>query len=333
MTSPLSPLVSVVTPFYNTRDFLAECIESVLAQSYEHFEYVLVDNQSADGSSAIAADYASKDSRIRLVRTPEFFSQQRNYNRALEQISPESRYCKMVQADDWIFPECLSQMVAVAEAHPSVAIVGSFQLEGRNVRCTGLPPDQKVISGKTACRLFLLENTFLFGSPTTVLYRSDIVRARKPFFAETRPHEDTEAVFDILADHDFGFVHQVLSFSRVDEQSIMGQLTTFNPELLDRYIIIKDHGRRYLTPSEYESCLDDIMLKLYRTLGWRWVVDRVSGRDERFWDYYKRTLGLLGERLDPVALARNVAIVLLKEALSPIKMLRLAKTTVAAQKK
>jgi len=48
------PLVSVVTPFYNTQAFLPECIESVLRQSYENWEYLLVDNCSTDGSGEIA---------------------------------------------------------------------------------------------------------------------------------------------------------------------------------------------------------------------------------------------------------------------------------------
>src|ERR1700739_3466819 len=104
------PLVSVVTPFFNTAPYLAECIESVLAQSYTHFEYILLDNCSTDGSSEIAASYAS-DPRIHLIRCTEFVSQLPNYNRALKKISNSSVYCKIVQADDWIFPECLQLMV------------------------------------------------------------------------------------------------------------------------------------------------------------------------------------------------------------------------------
>ena len=49
--------ISVVTPFYNTAPYLAQCIESVLAQTHRNFEYVLVDNQSTDGSAEIAASY------------------------------------------------------------------------------------------------------------------------------------------------------------------------------------------------------------------------------------------------------------------------------------
>src|SRR5713226_1044787 len=94
------PLVSVVTPFYNTAPYLAECIESVLAQSYSQFEYILMDNCSTDGSSEIAATYASREPRIRLIRCSQFVPQLPNYNRALAEISDDSIYCKIVQADD-----------------------------------------------------------------------------------------------------------------------------------------------------------------------------------------------------------------------------------------
>ena len=65
-----TPLVSVVTPFYNTRDYLAECIESVLRQTYTNWEYILVDNFSTDGSSEIAKHYADKyPDKIRLIHS------------------------------------------------------------------------------------------------------------------------------------------------------------------------------------------------------------------------------------------------------------------------
>ena len=86
------PLVSVVTPFYNTRDFLAECIESVLRQTYSNFEYILVDNCSTDGSSDIAKQYAARfPDKIRLLHTESFLSQVQNYNFALSCISPEQQ--------------------------------------------------------------------------------------------------------------------------------------------------------------------------------------------------------------------------------------------------
>jgi cellulose synthase/poly-beta-1,6-N-acetylglucosamine synthase-like glycosyltransferase len=98
MTQPIPttrPLVNVVTPFYNAATYLAECIESALAQGYADFEYVLMDNCSTDGSYNIAAAYTAHDPRIRLFRCSEFLAQLPNHGRAFLQISSASKYCKI----------------------------------------------------------------------------------------------------------------------------------------------------------------------------------------------------------------------------------------------
>ncbi len=143
-----APLVSVITPFYNTGQYIAECIESVLAQTYSHWEYILVNNQSTDASRAIAERYAQKDSRIRLLDTPKHLSQVENFEAALRYMSPKSQYCKMVLADDWLFPECVERMVALAQANPSVGIVSSYRLFGDEITGDGLPYSSTVISGR-----------------------------------------------------------------------------------------------------------------------------------------------------------------------------------------
>ena len=122
------PLVSFVTPFYNTEKYLAECIESVLAQSYQNWEYILVNNCSTDGSLEIARRYAARDQRIRLTTNSEFVGELKNYNLALRQISPYAKFVKIVQADDWIVPECTQEMVAVAVTDPDIAIVGTYAI-------------------------------------------------------------------------------------------------------------------------------------------------------------------------------------------------------------
>ena len=180
-----TPLVSVVTPFYNTREFLAECIESVLHQTYTNWEYILVDNCSTDGSTEIAKRYASQyPNTIRLIHTSSFLSQVENYNFALSRISPDSKYCKMVQADDWIFPECLRSMVELAEAHPKVGIVSAYELEGDHASLGGLPYPSPEVEGREVGRLYFQKNIHLFGTPTSLLMRSDLVRSRDPFYDE-----------------------------------------------------------------------------------------------------------------------------------------------------
>src|SRR5688572_28821121 len=116
------PLVTVVTPFYNTAEYVGECIESVLAQTYQNWDYVLVDNKSTDGSAEIAQRYAEKDKRLRVIQNKNFLTQVENYNHALRQVSPICKYCKVVQADDWIYPNCLQEMVSAAESFENVSL-------------------------------------------------------------------------------------------------------------------------------------------------------------------------------------------------------------------
>src|SRR6266853_4979230 len=120
MNSKQEPLVSVVTPVYNGESYLRECIESVLTQTYTRWEYVIVNNCSTDRTLEIAQEYAARNPRIRVHSNQRFASVIENHNISLRQISPQSKYCKVVFADDWLFPNCLMEMVKVAELYASV---------------------------------------------------------------------------------------------------------------------------------------------------------------------------------------------------------------------
>lgn len=308
------PLVSVVTPFYNTADYLGECIESVLAQTYSNFEYLLVDNQSTDGSAAIAAEYASRDSRIRVIRNAEFVGQVPNYNGALLHVSPDARYVKMVQADDCIFSECLERMVAVGEANPSAAIISSYYLSGTAVCGGGVEWPLECVPGKTASRLHLLHGRFLFGTPTTLMYRADLVRSRKPFFPENSLHEDSELCHEVMAHSDLGFVHQVLSFNRVGNSGILTSVETFNWQLLDFYIILRKVGALSLSPEELARSTRGVKREYRRLLG----ESAVFQRSREFWEYHAKGLGTVGEKLPSrVGLAPEVGRAVLKAMVHP----------------
>src|SRR5262249_49791124 len=150
------PLVSVVTPAYNEEDHIAECIESVMAQTYQNWDYTVVNNCSTDKTLEIAQRYATQDSRIRVHSNAFFLQPVANHNVALRQLSTTAKYCKMVLADDWLFPECIERMVGLAEAHPALGIVSAYGLQGAAVMWTGLPYPSTVVSGRDVCRLKFL---------------------------------------------------------------------------------------------------------------------------------------------------------------------------------
>lgn len=303
MSTTSQPLVSIVTPAYNEEEHLAECIESVLAQTYQNWDYTVVNNCSKDKTLEIARRYAAKDPRIRVRDNERFLEMIPNHNVAVRQVSPASKYCKVVLADDWIFPRCLEQMVAVAEANPSVGVVSAYEQFGEQVRIKGLPVEQNLVSGKEASRQFLLEILLLFGSQTSVLYRADLVRGRDPFYVESEMYADFEACFALLSRSDLGFVHEILTFSRPRPRSIGAVSADLGAHYGSVLGMLFTYGKQCLTSEEFEECLDRKLSEYYQFLGRRFVVER----DPSFWSYHKRTFSKLGLNYSRARLTKAAA--------------------------
>ena len=205
---PDPPLVSVVTPVYNGAAYLAECIESVLGQTYDRFEYVISDNRSTDDSLAIAQSYAERDDRLRVVAHEEHLTHHlESWNRSMRLIADDASYVKVVHADDWLFDDCLARMVALSEEHPSVGLVGAYRLDEDRVNLDGVPARTTVLPGRDVARAALLGRPwpYLFGSPTSTMVRADLVRKRERFYYEVNIHADSEVCLDVLSESDFGF--------------------------------------------------------------------------------------------------------------------------------
>ena len=313
MNPSSQPLVSVVIPVYNGAHYLAECVESIFAQTYQNWDCIIVNNCSTDDSAAIARRYAAKDSRIRVHENQKFLRAVPNHNVGLRQISTASEYCKIVFADDWIFPECLERMVAVGERHPSVGIVGAYGLEGRQVMWAGLPCPSTLVPGRKICRLLFLEDLYVFGTATSLLYRASLVRNRDPFYNESNLHADSEVCLALLRTCDFGFVHQVLTFTRVRSGSLTSFANDMNTLIAGRLHDLVTHGPDYLTQEEYESCLDRRLSEYYEFL----ARSLRRSRDKRFWNYHKKKLTDAGVGFDRVRLARAFLAKLATAALNP----------------
>ena len=263
----------------------------MLAQTYSNWEYIIVENCSTDGSRDIAERYAAGEPRIRVQTNADFVTAMENHMIGFRLMSRESRYCKVVQADDWIFPECIERMVAVAETHPSVAMVSSYRLDEEWVTLDGLPYPSTFLPGREICRRTLLDDVYVWGTPTSLLLRSDVIRGHDPFYDEVRfPHHwDTAVCYEILRDHDFGFVHQVLTFTRREEAARTAESDSLGSMRPEHLLMLKRYGRWYLDAEEYRRRLEQRTRGYYRFLGARAFLR--PGR--AFWEYHRRALSEL----------------------------------------
>ncbi len=303
------PLVSVVTPVFNGAEYLSECMESVLAQTFRHWEHIVVDNCSTDETLRIAKRYASGDERIRIVHHEEFVSALANANRGLRAISDESRYTKVLNADDFMFPRCLEEMVAVAERHPRVGIVGSYRLRDSGMLSVGLPYDTEVVPGRDAGRMNLTDGPYTLGSPSAHLFRSEIVRSRTPFYEENHISGDVEADLYVLKEWDLGFVHQVLVYSREQEGSITASHASLRAQMAAGLDLLRTFGPTFLTEAELRDVTRRTLRNYYRTLG----ADLVRGNlPEGYWAHHRHALERFGLRLSPLRVAAGAAFAILR---------------------
>ena len=297
-----SPLVSVVTPVYNGEEFLPQCIESVLAQTYRNWDFTIVNNCSTDGTLEICEKYAALDRRIRVVTNSCFLKILENHNRAVSCLSPEAKYCKVLFADDWFFPNCLEELVANAEQHPSVGIVSSYALAGDRVLWTGLPYPSHVVDGREICRRKLAGGVDVFGTPTAQLIRADLVRKRGKLYNESNLHADTEACLSVLQESDFGFVHHVLSYSRPRQNSNDTFARSFDSHILGMLAIFLKYGPLYLDQDEYRHYLGKRLKEYHRVL----AKNVLRLRSSEFWRYHNETLRACGAKIDALRVAASV---------------------------
>lgn len=305
------PLVTILTPVYNGEKYLADCIESVLAQTFTDWEYVIVNNCSTDRSLMIAESYVRRDSRIRVFSNTSFVRVIENHNIAYSLVGRQSRYAKLVSADDRIYPNCVERMVEVAERNPSAGIVGSYQLRNSTVMWQGVPRDVECMPGREACRKAFLEGLAIFGPPTSSLFRADLVRNSQPFYSTTLPYADTNAFYDYLDRCDLGFVHEVLSVERMHEASSSAISIERYEDLIAAIENILKYGPMYLTEQERASVLDRTMANYYKRLGG--AVLKLKGKS--FWRFHRSRMADLGDSLS----WRKVALAVIREIMEEFK--------------
>jgi len=116
------PLVSIISPTYNHEKYLADCIESVLNQSYPDWEMIILNDGSTDRTAEIAASYRDADSRIRLVNQENvgIFRLSETYNKGVAMATGD--YLAILEGDDCWAPNKLELQVQAMQNDPSAAV-------------------------------------------------------------------------------------------------------------------------------------------------------------------------------------------------------------------
>lgn len=145
-------LISVIVPVYNVEEYLARCVDSVLAQTYSNLEVILVDDGAKDSSGRICDEFAQKDPRVRVVHKENGgLSSARNAGIDIAR----GEFLEFVDSDDWLEPDAVESMLRLAQSHQVELVVGGrwdVSAKTGNKKKGLCPKVQEVLSGEELVR-------------------------------------------------------------------------------------------------------------------------------------------------------------------------------------
>ena len=120
----MDPLVSIIVPVYNVKPYLNRCVDSLLGQSYQNMELLLVDDGSTDGSETLCDEYAAQDARVRVLHKKNGgLSDARNAG----VDAAKGEYLSFVDGDDWVSPYYIENLYRALEQAGAGRDLESYQ--------------------------------------------------------------------------------------------------------------------------------------------------------------------------------------------------------------
>lgn len=167
MRRTVNELISIIVPVYNAEKFIHETMDSVLAQTYPHWELLLVEDGSSDGSVDVITDYMEKkkETRIRLIRQPVNQGAAKARNRGLKEAM--GRYIAYLDSDDLWVPEKLKRELAFMEEKDAAFAFTGYEFADEN----GVGTGKVVRVPDTLTFKQALSNTTIF--TTTVMFDTE----------------------------------------------------------------------------------------------------------------------------------------------------------------
>lgn len=240
-----TPKISVLMPLYDAKEFLAEAIESILNQTFQDFEFIIVDD-SSDGSYDIAKKYAEQDARIKLIKNNPPLGLRKSSNIGIKEA--KGKYIVRMEADDISLPERLERQYEFMESNPNVDVSGCYlQLFGRD---------------KSKWKYYINDDEIKAGMmwgitiahPTTFMKR-DILINKKLFYREEGfPYsEDREFFYDMRNHVTFKNLPEFLYLYRRSAGSVTQRMKSKKNELINKFIgeVFTDFGIEFIEEDLY----------------------------------------------------------------------------------
>lgn len=223
----MGDLISIIVPAYNVEQYIGECIESILQQTYSNFELIIINDGSVDNTPIIINDYAVKDSRIKLVNQKNS-GQGAARNKGIE--ASQGKYIVFIDSDDIIASTYLNDLYDTLLKSQSDIVICQFCSDIGLLNNSSEKID--IVSGKRdIMNNFYSNKCMLFVVPWNKIYKRELFENNR--FSEDGILEDEGTLYKVFYESNkIAIIDKFLYFYRIREQS------TMNSTLTDKNLIV-----------------------------------------------------------------------------------------------
>lgn len=247
--------IAIVVPAYNAAPWLAECLDSILAQSFGDWQAIIIDDGSTDNTADIAAGYTRRDERIRLMSRPNGGPSAAR-NTALDIVTAE--YVTFVDADDTLHPEALQRLMDLADGHPNIPAVACWYTARPFDTSEPLPEARpRILSAREAIIATLRRRPYHEPMSCAKAFRSDLFDGLR--YTEGRRYEDLDIFYKLYwragaivhdtapiyfyRQHSASFVHR-WDDHRADVLDVTDDIVSWAKDLDDKALVSAAMDRR-----------------------------------------------------------------------------------------
>jgi len=252
--------ISVIMLTFNRETMVSRAIESVLKQSFRDFEFIIVDNGSSDRSGTIAEEFASKDSRIRVIRRNRG-NIGSGRNTGLDAATGE--YIAFIDDDDWMEPDFLEFLYRLADENSAdVSICGAFDKAY----------DEKALMTAEEALIELMRRQKYNMAFPTKMFRSSLVGKLR--FPEEGKFDDISLMHKLLANSNLVAYHGLPKYTFFRHDGNNSAWTTnhslLTPDILDEYL------HMYRRRTEWLSELFAGSAAAFRYFEWSFMISMIE---------------------------------------------------------
>lgn len=253
-------MISVLMLTYNRENLVSRAIESILAQTYRDFEFIIVDNGSSDKSGEIADEYAAQDERIRVIHRDRG-SISAGRNTALDAAKGE--YIAFIDDDDWVEPDFLEFLLnLILENNADISICGAADKAF---------DEKKIMNTEEALIELMWRRKYGVGFPLKLIKRECLNGLR---FPEEVKYDDIALMYKVIAESERIAYHGMPKYNITRHENNNSAWTT-NHSLLDAKTL-DEYLNSYRARTEWLSERFPNSAAAFRYFEWSFMISMVE---------------------------------------------------------